>query len=180
MNKNTIARFSLIFAASAFMTGCAPIVSGVMNATIDENSAAEKIASYFDTPRSNVMITSTDKGVLATSYQVKFSGKSYNCAIYYGQVECKQPGIGVKSGRDDVNTGAVSAGESRSPTAVVSERMTITPAQAQARLNQLGYPVGVPDGVFGKKSIEKLKLFQQAHGLVASGKLDEPTINALR
>ena len=56
----------------------------------------------------------------------------------------------------------------------------ITPAQAQARLNQLGYAVGVPDGVFGRKSVEKLKLFQKSRGLVVSGKLDEPTVNALR
>jgi len=56
----------------------------------------------------------------------------------------------------------------------------MTPAQAQARLNQLGYPVGNPDGVWGKKSIEQLKLFQKNHGLPATGKLDDATISALQ
>lgn len=180
MNKNTFARLALIFAASALMTGCAPIVSGVMNATADENSAAEKIASYFGARRDSVVITSTDKGLLATSYQVKHAGKFYNCSIYYGQVECKQPG--GATGQDIVSAASVSGSRPAAVVAptVVSEAPVMTPAQAQARLNQLGYPVGVPDGVFGKKSVEKLKLFQKARGLVASGKLDEPTINALR
>ena len=56
----------------------------------------------------------------------------------------------------------------------------MTPAQAQARLNQLGYHVGATDGVFGKKSVAKLKLFQKSRGLAMSGKLDLPTVEALR
>jgi len=179
MNKNTIARFAFILAASTFMAGCAPMISGVMNATTDENSAAEKIASYFGARRENVVITSTDKGLLATTYQVKHAGKIYNCSIYYGQVECKQPG-GESNGRVDSSPAPAGGGQPTTAMVVAANDNGITPAQAQARLNQLGYAVGVPDGVFGKKSVEKLKLFQKSRGLVVSGKLDEPTVNALR
>jgi hypothetical protein len=56
----------------------------------------------------------------------------------------------------------------------------ISIVDAQTRLNQLGYPVGTPDGVMGKHSVEMLKQFQKNHGLAATGKLDDATVAALR
>lgn len=56
----------------------------------------------------------------------------------------------------------------------------MTPQQAQCRLNQLGFPVGSPDGVFGKKSVQQLKLFQQSKGLPQTGQLDDTTVEALQ
>ncbi len=56
----------------------------------------------------------------------------------------------------------------------------MTFVQAQTRLNQLGFPVGTPDGAFGKKSVQQLKLFQTSRGLKDTGRLDSSTIEALR
>jgi hypothetical protein len=55
----------------------------------------------------------------------------------------------------------------------------MTPMQAQERLNQLGYPVGTPDGVFGPKSTTQLRAFQKAKGIPVTGKLDDATVTAL-
>ncbi len=51
---------------------------------------------------------------------------------------------------------------------------------AQERLNALGYPVGKPDGVMGRRTRSQLQRFQKAHHLAATGKLDAGTIEALR
>lgn len=170
MSKKIIARVAIILAGSAFISACAPMISGVMNASVDENSVFEKTAKYFGVARESITISSIEKGALETSYQAKHAGKIYNCLIYYGAVSCKQPGV-----QNDL---VMTAGEGSR--LELANDHTMTPAQAQARLNQLGYPVGSPDGVFGKKSVEKLKLFQKSRGLAASGKLDYPTIEALR
>ena len=52
-------------------------------------------------------------------------------------------------------------------------------AQAQSRLNELGYPVGKPDGMMGRKTHEALRNFQAAHGLPQTGELDSATAAAL-
>lgn len=57
---------------------------------------------------------------------------------------------------------------------------TMTPVRAQARLNELGFTVGKPDGILGKKSIAQLKAFQASKGLVQTGKLDPATVAALQ
>ena len=56
----------------------------------------------------------------------------------------------------------------------------MTASQAQERLNQLGYPVGTPDGKFGKTSIAQLKRFQKAKGIPVTGILDDATVAALK
>ncbi len=56
----------------------------------------------------------------------------------------------------------------------------LTAAQAQARLNMLGFPVGRPDGNFGKKSVAQLKAFQASKGLAQTGQLDADTTAALQ
>lgn len=61
-----------------------------------------------------------------------------------------------------------------------SEPVTITAKQAQERLNTLGFPVGTPDGIFGKKSVSQLRAFQASKDLPQTGKLDEATIIALQ
>lgn len=47
--------------------------------------------------------------------------------------------------------------------------------ELQTRLNDLGYAVGTPDGIFGKKSEEAVKSFQKDQGLEATGVVDEAT-----
>lgn len=180
MNKKTIVQIATIFAGAAFISGCAPMISGVMNHSVDENSMLEKTANYFGVTRENITVSSIEKSAFSTSYQANYSGKIYNCSIYYGAVNCNQPGtpndLGVKAGAGSRLTTPVVVSEAQAET----NNHAMSAAQAQARLNQLGYPVGVPDGVFGKKSVEKLKMFQTSRGLTVSGKLDSPTIAALR
>jgi len=60
-----------------------------------------------------------------------------------------------------------------------SSTQTMTVAQAQAKLNELGYPVGRPDGAMGPKTRSQLKRFQKSQGIAASGELDADTITAL-
>lgn len=47
--------------------------------------------------------------------------------------------------------------------------------EMQTRLNELGYSVGNPDGIFGKKSEEAVKTFQKDKGLEITGVVDEAT-----
>ncbi|MCY1165272.1 putative peptidoglycan binding domain protein [compost metagenome] len=173
MNKKNFVQIASLLAASTFITGCAPMISGVMNSTVDENSLLEKTAKYFGTPRENLTVSSIEKAALSTSYQAKNAGKIYNCTIYYGEVSCNQTGTSEPGNRIAVPVVANGVQPATNDSAM-------TPTQAQVRLNQLGFPVGVPDGVFGKKSVEQLKLFQKARGLTVNGKLDSPTVTALR
>ena len=47
--------------------------------------------------------------------------------------------------------------------------------EAQARLNELGFAVGTPDGNLGPKTKAQLKRFQQSRKIPATGALDEAT-----
>jgi len=51
--------------------------------------------------------------------------------------------------------------------------------QAQVVLDRLGFTPGVVDGKMGMSTVNALKGFQEARGLTISGKLDEPTKQAL-
>ena len=57
---------------------------------------------------------------------------------------------------------------------------SMSPLQAQTRLNALGFSVGTPDGVFGKRSVAQLKAFQASKGLPQTGQLDAATVAALQ
>lgn len=46
---------------------------------------------------------------------------------------------------------------------------------AQARLNELGYNAGTPDGAMGGKTTAALRAFQKDKGLPTSGRLDAAT-----
>lgn len=75
-----------------FMYGCAPMVSGAMNIVVTEDVVIQKTAKYFGVERKDIVVSSIEKGALATSYQTRHGSKFYNCTIYYGEVNCKQPG----------------------------------------------------------------------------------------
>lgn len=51
----------------------------------------------------------------------------------------------------------------------------ISTSEIQRKLNVLGYNVGVPDGVSGKRTMDALKKFQQDNQLAVSGVADEHT-----
>lgn len=52
-------------------------------------------------------------------------------------------------------------------------------AQAQTKLNALGFNVGKPDGMAGPRTRQAIQQFQRSKGLEASGQLDAQTIKAL-
>ena len=47
---------------------------------------------------------------------------------------------------------------------------------AQARLNELGYNAGTPDGAMGGKTASALRAFQKDRGIAQSGRLDAATM----
>lgn len=165
----SIAKSVLLVVAASTMSACAPMISGAMNAAVTEDSLKAKTADYLGVPAEGVTITSMDKGALSTTYKAQYGDNRYGCTIYYGQLDCKQlPSI---------------ANPNRSSSATVQQPVQMTGmsyAQAQSRLNELGFPVGTPDGVLGKKSVQQLKLFQKSRGLQETGRLDTSTIEALR
>ena len=56
---------------------------------------------------------------------------------------------------------------------------TMTIAEMQKRLTELGYHPGPADGAAGKRTTDALKKFQQANKLPATGTLDPETIRRL-
>ena len=172
MKISSLLAISTIVVSATLISGCGPVLSGLMNASLDENAVFENTAKYFGVARNELVISGIEKNAMTTTYQTKYAGVLYNCSIYYGAVTCTQPG-----GKTDVPAPPVQVA-SEVPASPIEKKMSI--AQAQARMNQLGYPVGTPDGVLGKNTSRQLKLFQQAKGLPVTGKLDEATTAALR
>lgn len=63
------------------------------------------------------------------------------------------------------------------PPAPVAAQMTV--AQAQTKLNALGFPVGAPDGSMGARTHQALRHFQHSRSLPETGELDSTTVAAL-
>ena len=88
-------------------------------------------------------------------------------------------GLGT-GGQLGVQGAANAAAPAAAATPAASNGAGMTPIQAQARLNALGFPVGTPDGMFGKRSVSQLKAFQASKGLPQTGQLDAATVAALQ
>ena len=56
---------------------------------------------------------------------------------------------------------------------------TLSMREAQARLNELGYNVGTPDGAAGPRTAAALRAFQRDNSLQPSGRLDAATQDVL-
>ena len=56
---------------------------------------------------------------------------------------------------------------------------TMTLREAQARLNELGFDVGSPDGRMGAKTRSQLSKFQQSRRIPVTGVLDQATSDEL-
>ncbi|NMV39843.1 peptidoglycan-binding domain-containing protein [Ralstonia insidiosa] len=164
-----VAKSMLLAIAASTISACAPIISGVMNASLDEDALKAKTGAYLGVPAGSVMISSMEKGAVSTTYKARYGDKRYGCSTSYGQVECKQ-----------LPPGAASDQSSTSVDPQADQKSGMSYVQAQTRLNQLGFSVGAPDGVFGKKSVQQLRLFQKSRGLAETGRLDASTIDALR
>ncbi|MDO5693517.1 MAG: hypothetical protein Q4G70_13765 [Pseudomonadota bacterium] len=79
-------------AVVASLAGCAPMLSGAMNAGTTEADVLAKTAAHFGAKPEEVKISAVDKQLLATDYKATYKGVLYNCTLYYGSVTCKKPG----------------------------------------------------------------------------------------
>ena len=52
--------------------------------------------------------------------------------------------------------------------------------EVQTKLSNMGYDVGTPDGIAGKKTENAVRMFQQSHGLQVNGQMNPATIQAIR
>jgi hypothetical protein len=76
---------------------------------------------------------------------------------------------------------AISNGPATAATQAVAtaEAVKLDSKDAQAILNSLGYAVGVPDGVVGRRTLDGVRRFQQDSGVPVTGQLDDGTKAAL-
>ena len=172
--KKHIAYTAALVIGAILQTGCAPLLSATMNATLNEKSIQEKTASHFGVKYEKVSISDVKNDVLSTTYKAIYENKLNNCSIYYGEVKCEF----VREVRESA-TSAKDVAPQVVQKAETSEVQAMTVAQAQSRLNKLGFTVGKADGVMGNRTIEKLKLFQKSRGLPMTGVLDAQTVDAL-
>ncbi len=93
MNESS-SKISIILSLTSLwlISGCAPMISGAMNMSVTPEIVAQKTAKHFGVSESQIQITNLQKEALTTNYQVRTGGKLYNCSLYYGDVQCKQPG----------------------------------------------------------------------------------------
>lgn len=94
------------------------------------------------------------------------------------------PGIAAGGGTGE--SARAPAPESAQPSATAiavgsaAVAQTMSMREAQEVLQRLGYSVGTPDGVAGRRTVEALRRYQKEAGLPATGKLDAETINSLK
>jgi hypothetical protein len=88
--------------------------------------------------------------------------------------------IEIPLARGSAPSPTASQASSNGPTAAaqvvaVAETRNLDSRDAQAILNSLGYTVGVPDGVVGRRTLDGVRRFQQDSGLPVTGQLDDET-----
>ncbi len=91
------------------------------------------------------------------------------------------------SDNSEQNAAAPAQTAAAEPDAMLSNDQQAAPAedklrplmQAQVVLDRLGFTPGVVDGKMGLSTVNAIKGFQEARGMTVSGKLDEPTVQAL-
>jgi len=127
-------------------------------------SAGGGLGGYQNTPQGKVITAA----FMDAYNQMVRALRSYKAQSVQGQ------GLGG-GGRLGVDGGA---GPSR--TSIPGQGgKTLSMRDAQARLNELGYNVGTPDGSAGPKTAAALRAFQRDNGLQPSGRLDAATQDVL-
>ncbi len=86
-------------------------------------------------------------------------------------------GQGLGGGGRLTVDGAAPASQTSAPGGKATTRLTLK--QAQQRLNELGYDVGVADGAGGARTQNALRMYQQDQGLSVTGRLDQATMRQL-
>ncbi|MBS1943308.1 MAG: hypothetical protein JST38_20795 [Bacteroidetes bacterium] len=75
--------------AAIALAGCAPMISGTMNLSNNEETVNKKATEYFKAAPGQVKVSNIEKHALNTTFRAQYRGKSYNCHVYYGDVTCK-------------------------------------------------------------------------------------------
>jgi len=90
-------------------------------------------------------------------------------------------GAGAYAGHYETQPGGIASstppGHAHANTAMTRDADHVR--SVQRALNDRGYNVGTPDGVWGPSTEQGLRQFQQANGLTVTGTLDERTAAAL-
>ena len=113
--------------------------------------------------------------VIAAAFMDAFNQMVQSLRSYRAQT-VKGQGLGG-GGRLSVDGAAPPSQTSAARTAAQSNGATagLSLRDAQARLNELGYNAGTPDGAMGGKTTAALRAFQKDKGLPTSGRLDAAT-----
>lgn len=85
----------------------------------------------------------------------------------------------VKGGLGTGGALGVQGGQTPASNPGVPEVLTMSMAQAQRRLAELGFDPGPADGMAGPRTLNALRAFQRARGLDVNGRLDAATMAQL-
>ena len=110
--------------------------------------------------------------VIAAAFMDAFNQMVRSLRNYKAQTVRGQ-GLGG-GGRLSVD-GAAPPSQTSAPRGAASPNVGISVRDAQAKLNELGYNAGAPDGAMGGKTTAALRSFQKDKGLPISGRLDAAT-----
>lgn len=124
------------------------------------------LGGYTSTPQGKVI----SAAFMDAYNQMVVSLRGYSAQSVRGQ------GLGG-GGRLGVDGGAAPSQTSAPGKAAGGTGMNLR--SAQARLNELGYNVGTPDGRMGQRTANALRTFQRDNGLAVTGRLDNATAAAL-
>lgn len=130
-------------------------------------SGAGGLGGYQNTPQGKVITAA----FMDAYNQMVRALRNYRAQSVQGQ------GLGG-GGRLGVDGGAAPQ-QTSAPSQAGGGGATLSVAQAQQRLNEMGYNVGTPDGGMGARTVNGLRAFQRANGLAVTGRLDSATMDAL-
>jgi len=82
----------LLLSGVLSLSGCAPMLAGMMNAGTGEEDVIKKTADYFGVGVNDIEVSDIRKGAMGTAFKTRYDGNHYNCTLYYGAVDCKRPG----------------------------------------------------------------------------------------
>ena len=131
-------------------------------------SAGGVLGAYTKTPQGKVIV-----GAMMDAYN-----NMVKAVRNYSPQAAAGPGGHGTGGKLTVDGATTPAVASAPPAAAGPDRATIK--EMQGLLNKLGFNVGTPDGIPGKKTINAVTSFQKVSGLPVTGKLDTATIARLR
>ncbi len=136
------------------------------------NSGGARLGGYSNTAEGKVIAAA----FMDAFNQMVRSLRSYKAQTVRGQGLGGGGRLGVDGAAAPSQTSAPGAGGSRGGgNGGGGGGSALTVRDAQARLNELGYNAGAPDGALGGKTTAALRAFQKDRNLPVTGKLDATT-----